>query len=239
MNENIKNCVLIIPVYNEEKSIGKVLQEIPREELIEIIVVNNNSTDNTVTVAKSHGAVVVNEMKMGYGQACLTGIEHALKLNPSVIAFIDGDYSDNPSELKSLLEKIREGHELVIGSRVLGKAEKGALLPQAIFGNWLATRLMTLVFSGFKFTDLGPFRAITTSALRKLAMSDTDFGWTVEMQSKALIYDLSCAEISVSYKKRIGVSKITGTVKGTILAGYKILSTIFYLYLKSLLLPKR
>ena len=233
MNRPEPDTVLIIPAYNEEASISFVLDELPRERLLEVIVVNNKSTDKTAEVATKHGAKVILEETMGYGQACLTGIELAHSYRPKIIAFIDGDYSDFPCELTKILDEVDSGFDLVIGSRTRGKAEPGALLPQAVFGNWLATSLMGLFFKGPSFTDLGPFRAIKTEALKKIQMKDRDFGWTVEMQVKALIHGLNCTEISVGYKKRIGVSKITGTLKGTVKAGYKILGLIFYLRLRS------
>lgn len=233
MNRPEADTVIVIPAFNEEASISYVLDDLPKDRLLAIIVVNNNSTDDTKKVAIRHGAQVILEETMGYGQACLTGIELAYTFNPKIIAFIDGDYSDFPVELPKLLAEIDKGMELVIGSRTRGDAEPGALLPQAIFGNWLATTLMKLFFKGQAFTDLGPFRAIKTEALKRIEMKDRDFGWTVEMQIKALIHNLKCSEISVGYKKRIGVSKITGTLKGTLRAGYKILGLIFYLKLRS------
>jgi len=222
-----KDTVIIIPAFNEDQSIGLVLKDIPRERVQEIIVVDNASTDTTANIARVYGALVVKENQKGYGAACLKGIETAKKYNPSNIIFIDADYSDNPKEMPLLLEKLDEGADLVIGSRTLGKAEKGSLLPQAIFGNWLATNLLYLFYRGKKFSDLGPFRAIKWEKLLLINMEDQDFGWTVEMQLKALIHNLECREVSVSYKKRIGVSKITGTIKGTFLAGTKILFIIF------------
>ncbi len=233
MNRPERDTVVVIPAFNEEESIGLVLDELPKERLLEVIVVNNNSTDNTASVAEKHGAKVILEKRMGYGQACLTGIDLAHSYNPKIIAFIDGDYSDFPAELTGLLKEIDSGADLVIGSRTRGKAEPGALLPQAIFGNWLATTLMKIFYSGYSFSDLGPFRAIKAQKLIDIGMKDTNFGWTVEMQVKALIHQLKCSEISVGYKKRIGVSKITGTIKGTFKAGYKILGTIFWLKLYS------
>lgn len=233
MNRPERDTVVVIPAFNEEASVAYVLDGLPKERLLEVIVVNNNSSDNTAQVATDHGARVILEKRMGYGQACLTGIELAYTYNPRIIAFIDADYSDFPEELPLLLKEIDKGSDLVIGSRTRGKAEEGALLPQAIFGNWLATTLMKLFFSGYHFTDLGPFRAITTQKLKQIEMKDTNFGWTVEMQVKALIHKLNCTEISVGYKKRIGVSKITGTLKGTVKAGYKILGTIFWFWLIS------
>lgn len=233
LNRPERDTVVVIPAFNEEASISYVLDELPKERILEVIVVNNNSSDNTADIAAKHGAKVIFEERMGYGQACLTGIELAYSYNPKIIAFIDADFSDFPHELPLLLEQVDDGADLVIGSRTRGKAEDGALLPQAIFGNWLATTLMKIFFSGYKFTDLGPFRAIKTDKLKQIQMKDTNFGWTVEMQVKALIHKLKCSEISVGYKKRIGVSKITGTLKGTVKAGYKILGTIFWLWLLS------
>jgi glycosyltransferase involved in cell wall biosynthesis len=233
LNRPEADTVIIIPAHNEEASISYVLDDLPKERLKAIIVVNNNSTDETAAVAIRHGAKVTLEETMGYGQACLTGIKSALSFNPSIIAFVDGDYSDFPSELSMILEEVDKGYDLVIGSRTRGGAEPGALLPQAIFGNWLATSLMRLFFKGPSFTDLGPFRAIRTKALLEIQMKDRDFGWTVEMQIKALIHKLKVSEVSVGYKKRIGISKITGTLKGTVKAGYKILGLIFYLRLRS------
>jgi glycosyltransferase involved in cell wall biosynthesis len=233
LNRPARDTIVIIPAFNEEASIALVLDDLPKERLLEVIVVNNNSSDRTSEVAIEHGAKVIFEKTMGYGQACLTGLELAYTYNPEIIAFIDGDYSDFPEELSLLLKEIDQGADLVIGSRTRGRAEEGALLPQAIFGNWLATTLMRLFFKGPSFTDLGPFRAIKTSAIKEIQMRDRDFGWTVEMQVKALMHELKCFEISVGYKKRIGISKITGTLKGTVKAGYKILGLIFYLKLRS------
>lgn len=238
MNRPERDTVVVIPAFNEESSIGLVLDGLPKARLIEVIVVNNNSTDNTAAVAEKYGAKVIFEKKMGYGQACLTGLDLAYTLTPKLIAFIDADFSDFPEELEQLLNEIDNGADMVIGSRTRGKADAGALLPQAIFGNWLATTLMKLLFGKYEFTDLGPFRVIRSEKLQSLKMADTNFGWTVEMQVKALIHNLKCSEISVGYKKRIGVSKITGTIKGTIKAGYKILATIFFLKLSSFLLFK-
>jgi glycosyltransferase involved in cell wall biosynthesis len=223
----IKDTVVVIPAFNEEASIQFVIADIPKERILEIIVVNNNSTDSTKENALKSGAKVIDETIQGYGIACLTGIREGLKFNPKIFAFVDADYSDNPAEIAYLLKSIDNGSDLVIGSRILGKAEKGALLPQAYWGNKLAMFLMQVFFKPHPFTDLGPMRAITTEALNFIEMKDTNFGWTVEMQIKALVYDLKCDEISVEYKKRIGVSKITGTVSGTIKASYKILFTIF------------
>jgi len=219
--------ITIIPAFNEEASIGSVIKDIDKKLVDEIVVVNNASTDNSFKVAKDAGATVINEMQKGYGKACLTGIAYALTKNPDSIVFLDADYSDYPEEIKDVIQPIlTEDIDMVIGSRVLGQKEKGAMLPQQIFGNWLATKLIRL-FYGVTYTDLGPFRAIKTDKLLALEMKDETFGWTVEMQVKASKKKYKVQEVPVKYRKRIGVSKITGTIKGTILAGYKILFTIF------------
>ncbi|MBU2019096.1 MAG: glycosyltransferase family 2 protein [Bacteroidetes bacterium] len=227
MIEKKPNIAVIIPAYNEEKSIGLVVQEIPRNWVDHVIVVNNNSTDDTVNVARENGAIVLTENRKGYGWACLLGIEKAKELGAEIIVFMDGDFSDYPGELPSVVQPILENNcQLVIGSRALGKKERGSLTPQQVFGNWLATKLIRL-FYGAKFTDLGPFRAITTEALSQLKMSDKTYGWTIEMQIKAVKHKMKFIEVPVNYKKRIGVSKVSGTLKGTILAGIKILSAVF------------
>ncbi len=220
---------VIIPAYNEAPSIGEVISQIPRELVAEIIVVNNASTDETANVASARGATVLDEHRRGYGYACLRAINYSSSQipPPEVAVFIDGDLSDYPEEMPSLLQPIlRNEADLVIGSRVLGKRSKGSMTVQQIFGNWLATKLMKLFFDA-DFTDLGPFRAIRFSSLMDLQMQDKTYGWTVEMQVKAARKKLRCIEVPVRYRKRIGVSKISGTVKGTVMAGYKILLTIF------------
>ncbi len=219
---------VIIPAYNEEKSIAKVIKEIP-ELVSEIIVVSNNSTDQTVKNAREAGATVLSEQRKGYGHACLCGINYVGKQSkrPDIIVFIDGDYSDYPEDLTKLIRPIvEEDLDLVIGARVKDLREPGAMTPQQVFGNKLATYLMKLLF-GARFTDLGPFRAIKYEQLLALSMEDKTYGWTVEMQLKALKKRLAYTEVPVRYKKRIGVSKVSGTVKGTIFAGIKILGWIF------------
>jgi glycosyltransferase involved in cell wall biosynthesis len=218
---------VVIPVFNEAPSLPLVLRDIPRERRPRIVVADNGSTDGSGDLARAAGAEVVTEPRPGYGSACLAGLRHLAAAPPDVVIFLDGDHSDHPEEMERLLEPIAAGRaELVIGSRRLGRAERGALLPQARFGNWLATRLIRALY-GFRYTDLGPFRAIRWEALAGLRMGDPDFGWTAEMQVKALRHGLRVEEVPVSYRRRVGVSKITGTVSGTFRAGYKILWTVF------------
>ena len=220
---------VIIPAYNEENGVGQVIAEIPKHVLSEIIVVNNASTDDTEVVAIKAGATVLREPIPGYGRACLKGIDYLRQSEqkPDVVVFLDADHSDYPEEIESVIKPILDLQaDMVIGSRALGNKESGSMTPQQIFGNWLATRLLKL-FYGVRFTDLGPFRAITYSKLIELDMQDKTFGWTVEMQLKAAKNGLRCVEVPVRYRKRIGFSKISGTVKGTVMAGYKILYTIF------------
>ena len=228
--------VVIIPAFNEEDAIGRVIKDIP-QAVTRIIVVDNGSTDKTADIAgKADKRVrVVYEPVQGYGRACLTGTMEAVKLSADILVFMDGDYSDSPSEMHSLTDPIAQGtFDFVIGSRTLGTAQKGALLPQARFGNFLAGFLIKL-FYGFRYTDLGPFRAISPKALESLQMKDKTFGWTVEMQVKAVKAKLRICEVPVSYKKRIGKSKITGTLKGTVLASILIIGTIFrYLFWKGI-----
>lgn len=219
----------IIPAFNEEQSVALVIRGLDRSLLRNIVVADNASTDRTASVAREAGAVVVSEPKKGYGAACLAAVAWTLEQTPKpdVLVFIDGDYSDYPEQLPELLRPIQEGRaDLVIGSRALGQRDQGAMMPQQIFGNWLATRLIRM-FYGYRFTDLGPFRAITRDAYERLGMKDRNFGWTVEMQVKAAKKKIKTAEVPVNYRVRIGKSKVTGTLKGSILAGYKILLTIF------------
>ncbi len=218
---------VIIPAYNEAPSIAKVVRAIPSDLNATVIVVNNGSTDKTVEEAKHAGAIVLDESRKGYGWACLKGIEYAQKDGADLLVFMDGDFSDYPSEMSLLIDPILEGKmDFVLGSRVLGERERGSLTPQQVFGNWLATRMIR-IFYGARFSDLGPFRAIRTDALNSLKMSDKTYGWTIEMQIKAAKKKLRFCEIPVSYRKRIGVSKVSGTVKGTVLAGIKIIWAVF------------
>jgi len=222
---------VIIPAFNEAKSIAKVIGAIPQKLVSEVIVVNNNSTDNTAEVARQAGATVLLQTAQGYGNACLKGLEYLAEKStaekPEVVVFLDGDFSDHPDKMPELvLPIINNQADMVIGSRALGEREKGSMTTPQVFGNWLATRLLKLFYK-VKFTDLGPFRAIRYSSLLNLNLQDKTYGWTVEMQLKAAKQNLRCLEVAVPYRQRIGVSKISGTVKGAVLAGYKILYTIF------------
>lgn len=220
--------IVIIPAHNEADSIGPVVRDIP-EFVDEVIVVSNNSTDATEENAAKAGAIVLREPRKGYGYACLKGMDYVAHLEnkPGIIVFLDGDYSDYPQELEKLVEPILQRDvDLVIGARVKRWREKGAMTFPQIFGNRLATTLMKLFFNA-KFTDLGPFRAIKYDKLLALKMEDKTYGWTVEMQLKALKKNYSYEEVPVHYRNRIGVSKVSGTVKGAFMAGVKILTWIF------------
>lgn len=220
---------VIIPAYNEEQSIGLVVDEIPKSLVRHIVVANNNSTDKTGAVAEEHGAVVVFQPEPGYGNACLKAMEYIAQQDekPEIVVFLDGDHSDYPEQMPDLVQPIIDNKvHMVIGSRALGKAESGSLTPQQVFGNWLATRMLKL-FYGERFTDLGPFRAIRYSSLLDIGMEDKNYGWTVEMQIKAAKKKLRSMEVPVDYRVRIGESKVSGTIKGTIGAGYKIILTLF------------
>ena len=216
---------VIIPAYNEEESLPHVLNDLPKGRLHQIIVVDNRSTDRTAEVARANGATVVYEKRQGYGQACLSGMD-ALDA-PDIVVFLDGDYSDFPEEIDLLLAPILKGEaDFIVGSRMILDESRKALLPQARYGNQLAVFLIRLFF-GHRFTDLGPFRAIRYESLQAIGMRDKNFGWTVEMQIKAVQKGLRIREVPVRYRMRIGVSKITGTVSGTLKAGTKIIYTIF------------
>lgn len=219
---------VIIPAYNEEKSIPKVLAEIPNI-VRHIVVANNNSSDRTGEVAKAAGAEVVFEGQKGYGKACLTAMDwiRLQEVQPDIVVFLDGDYSDYPEEMTDLIRPILDRKaDMVIGSRALGKREAGSMTFPQVFGNWLATTMMRYM-QGAKFSDLGPFRAISWKKLLELNMIDQNFGWTIEMQIKAHQRGLRYLEVPVNYRRRIGVSKVSGTVKGVFGAGYKIIFTIF------------
>ena len=224
---------VIIPAFNEADSIGLVIQDIP-DVVDEVIVVSNNSTDQTEENARKAGASVLTETRKGYGYACLKGMDYvaAQQEKPDIIVFLDGDYSDYPEQLSAIIQPIlQENIDFVIGARVDRLREEGSMTFPQIFGNWLATRLMRLFF-GAKFTDLGPFRAIKYEKLLALKMEDKTYGWTVEMQLKAIKQKLSYVEVPVNYRNRIGVSKVSGTIKGAVMAGVKILGWIFKYSLK-------
>ena len=223
------NIRVIIPAFNEQNALGKVLDEIPVDLVKEVIVVDNASTDNTAQIAINFGVTLLIESRKGYGNACLKAIDYIISMNEptDIVVFLDADYSDYPREMNQLVKPIvKDDYDLVIGSRTLGEKERGAMTLHQIFGNWLATKLIS-IFYHIKFTDLGPFRAIKFDKLMMLSMQDKNYGWTVEMQIKAAKHKLRCVEVPANYRKRIGFSKVSGTLKGTILAGYKIIWTIF------------
>ena len=218
--------LVIIPAFNEARAIGKVVGDIPDGLVDEVVVVNNASTDETEDNARAAGATVLSEPRQGYGYACLRGLEYARAKQPDIVVFLDGDYSDHPEEMTRLVEPIAADEaDFVVGSRIRGDAEPGALLPQAQVGNRLACTLMQQVW-GVSYTDLGPFRAVRFRDLMALDMQDQTFGWTIEMQIKAAEAGLRIREVPVSYRRRVGVSKITGTITGTVQASAKILWTI-------------
>lgn len=226
---NKQNIVVIIPAFNEENSVGKVIADIPKDIVNEVIVVNNNSNDLTSLNAFNAGATVVDEPNQGYGNACLKGLAYLkeLKNKPDIVIFVDADYSDYPEEIAQLIAPIlNQDYDMVIGSRALGDRESGSMMPQQIFGNWLATTLLNFFYK-VNYTDLGPFRAIKYDKLLEIDMVDRNYGWTVEMQLKAAKLKFKTMEVPVKYRVRIGHSKVSGTIKGTIGAGYKIITTIF------------
>lgn len=221
------NIAVLIPAYNEEKSIAKVINDIPKNLISEIVVVNNNSTDNTALYAEKAGATVLFENFHGYGAACLNGIEYLKNKNIDILVFLDGDYSDYPEEAKLIFDPIiQENYDFVVGSRTTGSHEKGALPVQSRIGSLIAGFLINLCWK-VKYTDLGPFRAIKFDKLLELKMKDKWYGWTVEMQIKAAKRNYRILEVPVRYRKRIGKSKVTGTFKGTFMASLIILKTIF------------
>jgi glycosyltransferase involved in cell wall biosynthesis len=229
--------ITVIPALNEGQSVGLVVKGLPRDLIDTIVVVDNGSTDATAARAEAAGAVVIRQPERGYGNACLAGIDEAMRRGADVVLFVDADFSDDPSDARNILMPILHREvDMVIGSRTLGERERGALLPQARFGNALACFLMRL-FWGVRYTDLGPFRAITTEALRMLAMKDRTYGWTIEMQIKAAAAGLRHIDVPVAYRRRQGRSKITGTVSGTVKASAKILFTIGFLIVKTHLDP--
>jgi glycosyltransferase involved in cell wall biosynthesis len=226
---NKQNIVVIIPAFNEENSVGKVIADIPRDIVNEVIVVNNNSNDLTSLNAFNAGATVLDEPNQGYGNACLKGLAYLkeLKNKPDIVVFLDADYSDYPEEIAQLIAPIlNQDYDMVVGSRAIGNRESGSMMPQQIFGNWLATTLLNFFYK-VNYTDLGPFRAIKYDKLLEIDMVDRNYGWTVEMQLKAAKLKFKTMEVPVKYRVRIGHSKVSGTIKGTLGAGYKIITTIF------------
>ena len=228
MPDSRPRIAVLIPALNEETTLPRVLADLPKDVVEEVVVVDNGSSDRTATIARAGGATVLNEPHRGYGWACLAGVAYLRTKKPDIVVFLDGDYSDYPEELPAVVQPIVEKeYDLVIGSRTKGTRERGALLPQARFGNALATSLIRLLY-GFSYSDLGPFRAIRFSSLLDLGMKDCTYGWTVEMQIKAVRHGLRITEVPVHYRKRAGgKSKVSGTLRGTVLAGYKILWTVF------------
>lgn len=218
---------VVIPAFNEEQSIDKVILDIPNVPRKNVIVVNNGSTDRTKEVIESTGAIALFEPRKGYGWACLKGCAYVSEMKGETIVFMDGDYSDYPEQLTRVIAPIYEQNmDLVIGSRALGKREKGSMTVPQQFGNWLSSKLLK-IFYKVNYTDLGPFRAIRFESYEKLGMSDKTYGWTIEMQIKAAQNNMNYCEVSVDYKARIGTSKVSGTIKGAVMAGIKIIFAVF------------
>ncbi len=220
-----KKIAVIIPVLNEEKTLPLVLNDIPKDVVNEVVVIDNGSSDRTPEIAKELGATLLFESKRGYGYPCLRGIEYLKTKKPDIVAFVDGNYSDHPDEIGKLVAPIiREDYDLVLGSRAMGNVEEGALRMPVLFGNLLATVLIRGLY-GFKYTDVGPFRAIKFDKLLKLDMND-NLGWTIEMQVKAVRSGYRILEVPVSYRMGTGKSKFTGNVKGIVVVGYRILRAV-------------
>ncbi len=219
------NVVAIIPALNEEGSIGKVVAGVPRDVVLQVMVVDNGSTDRTAEVASAAGAVVVSQPERGYGAACHAGLMASAEAD--VLLFLDGDQSDVPQEARLILAPILQGEaDLVIGSRLAGRREPGAMPPHAVFGNWLASKVIRALY-GVRITDIGSFRAIRRTALLDLGMRERTFGWPVEMIAKAARRGYRIIEVPVSHRRRIGRSKVAGTLKGSVLAAYYIFATAF------------
>lgn len=219
----MRHIDVIIPALNEEQALPLVLQDLPRPLVRRVVVADNGSSDATAQVARAHGAEVAHEPERGYGAACLKALAQLAADPPEIVVFLDGDYSDHPSELVSLIEPILAGDaDLVIGSRARGRQERGALSPQQRVGNAIACRALRFLYK-VRYTDLGPFRAIRWETLQELGMQDRNYGWTVEMQIKAAQRGVAYHEVPVSYRQRIGVSKVSGTIRGSLGAGIKIL----------------
>ena len=229
-----QKIAVLIPVFNEEGSIAQVLTDIPRALVNEVVVINNGSSDRSAEVAQAHNATILHESERGYGSACLKGIEYVNKyLKPDLVVFLDGDYSDYPEDMIKLVEKINEGYDFVIGSRILGMDQFGAHLPyHSVVGNKIATFLIRIFFGG-SYTDLGPFRAIRSVKLNELGMQDRNYGWTMEMQIKALRKKLKITEIPVRYRERYsGKSKVTGSFWGGLKAFLKITYIVALYFLR-------